>query len=141
MPSESHPLPWTLFRMARFWAIAASLAASSPATANDFFEARIRPVLAEHCQSCHGAEKQKADLRLDSRAFLLKGGESGPAIVPGNPESSLLLKAISHSDPDLAMVDPSRFGPLDSPVLRGLRLPPDLLRVLYRDAAIALFGD
>ena len=45
------------------------------------------------------------------------------------------------SDPDLAMVDPSRFGPLDSPVLRGLRLPPDLLRVLYRDAAIALFGD
>jgi cytochrome c553 len=103
MPSESHPLPWTLFRIARFWAIAASLAASSPATANDFFEARIRPVLAEHCQSCHGAEKQKADLRLDSRAFLLKGGESGPAIVPGNPESSLLLKAISHSDPDLAM--------------------------------------
>jgi mono/diheme cytochrome c family protein len=91
------------FRMARLWAIAASLAASSSAAANDFFEARVRPVLVEHCQSCHGPEKQKADLRLDSRAFVLKGGESGPAIVPGNPEASLLLKAVSHADPDLAM--------------------------------------
>jgi mono/diheme cytochrome c family protein len=89
--------------MARIGAVAASLAASSPAAANDFFEARIRPVLVEHCQSCHGPEKQKAELRLDSRAFLLKGGESGPALVPGNPESSLLLKAVSHADPDLAM--------------------------------------
>ena len=103
MPSEPHPLPWTLFRIARSWAIAASLAASSSAAANDFFEARVRPVLVEHCQSCHGPEKQKAGLRLDSRAFLLQGGESGPAVVPGNPEASLLLKAVSHADPDLAM--------------------------------------
>src|SRR5262245_19873349 len=63
----------------------------------EFFEARVRPVLAEHCFSCHGPKKQTAGLRLDSRAALLRGGESGPASVPGQPEKSLLINAVRHS--------------------------------------------
>src|SRR5579862_1207055 len=61
-----------------------------------FFETSIRPLLADHCQKCHGPQKQKADLRLDSRASILKGGESGPAAVPGHPDKSLLIKAVHH---------------------------------------------
>ncbi len=55
----------------------------------DFFEAKIRPLLLARCQSCHGPEKQEAGLRLDSRASILKGGDSGPAIVPREPDRSL----------------------------------------------------
>ncbi|MEW6306370.1 MAG: PSD1 and planctomycete cytochrome C domain-containing protein [Verrucomicrobiota bacterium] len=78
-------------------------AADSPL---DFFERRIRPVLAERCYSCHSAqsEKLKGGLLLDTRAGLLKGGESGqPAIVPGDAEHSRLIKAIRHTDADLKM--------------------------------------
>src|SRR4051812_15781664 len=62
----------------------------------DFFEKRIRPVLTQQCYRCHsqGAEKLKAKLYLDSRAGMLKGGDNGPAIVPGHPEKSLLIEAI-----------------------------------------------
>ncbi len=61
-----------------------------------FFESQVRPLLASKCVSCHGAEKQKGELRLDSRAAVLKGGESGPAVVPGRPEESLLIEAINY---------------------------------------------
>ena len=60
----------------------------------DFFEAKIRPVLVDTCFRCHGDAKTSAELRIDSRETLLAGGESGPAIVPGKPEESLLIKAI-----------------------------------------------
>lgn len=71
----------------------------------DFFESKVRPVLADNCYKCHSAkaEKVKAGLLLDSREGVLKGGDSGPAIVPGNPDQSLLIKAIRYSDPDLQM--------------------------------------
>jgi len=62
----------------------------------EFFETKIRPVLAEHCKSCHGPEKQKSGIRIDARAFLLKGNEEGPIVVPGKPEQSRLIKAIQH---------------------------------------------
>ena len=65
----------------------------------EFFEKQIRPILVEHCQECHGPETQEAGLRLDSRAAILKGGETGPAIVPRQPQSSELILAISY-DPD-----------------------------------------
>ncbi len=61
-----------------------------------FFETKVRPVLVEHCVKCHGPEKQKAGLRLDSRAAVLAGGDTGPAVVPGKPEESLLVTAIRH---------------------------------------------
>ena len=67
-----------------------------PAQQIEFFEAKIRPVLVNSCFDCHTAD-EKGGLRLDSRERLLKGGDSGPAIVPGNPDASLLLKAVRHA--------------------------------------------
>ncbi|MCI0685345.1 MAG: PSD1 and planctomycete cytochrome C domain-containing protein [Gemmataceae bacterium] len=73
-------------------------AARSPAAASEFFEKSIRPLLANHCFECHGPQKQRAGLRLDSRDNMLAGGDTGPAIVPGHPEQSLLVKAIGYKD-------------------------------------------
>lgn len=71
-----------------------------------FFEQRIRPVLVEHCYSCHSTEakKLKGGLYLDSKAGWEKGGDSGaPAIVPGKPEASLLIRAVQHLEEDTEM--------------------------------------
>ena len=61
----------------------------------DFFETRVRPVLAANCYACH-ARLQSGGLRVDSREALLEGGDSGPAIVPGDPDGSLLVRAVRH---------------------------------------------
>ena len=73
----------------------------SPADAA-FFEAKVRPVLTKHCAECHGEKKQKGGLRLDSRAAALTGGDLGPAVVPGRPADSPLVKAVRYHD-DLQM--------------------------------------
>ena len=77
----------------------APLPATGPPAAQDttLFETRIRPLLAANCFACHG-EKALAGLRVDSREGLLRGGETGPAVVPGDPEKSALLKAVQHTD-------------------------------------------
>jgi hypothetical protein len=77
-----------------------------------FFESRIRPVLVEHCYKCHSgrAKAPKGGLRLDSREALLRGGEGGPAVVPGKPDDSLLLKALSHGG-DVAEMPPDEKLP------------------------------
>src|SRR5438270_5025170 len=62
----------------------------------EFFEKRVRPVLAEHCFSCHGPRKQMSGLRLDSRQAALAGGDNGPAVHPGDPEQSPLVLAVRH---------------------------------------------
>src|SRR6266540_5236365 len=71
----------------------------------DFFEKKIRPILAENCYKCHSIEqgKSKGDLTLDTRDGVLKGGEDGPVIVPGDPAKSVLVKAIRYEDKDLQM--------------------------------------
>src|SRR5438067_8649345 len=71
----------------------------------EFFEKKIRPVLMDKCYSCHSAEakKLKGELYLDSREGLLKGGETGPALVPGKPDESRLIEAIRYGNPDLQM--------------------------------------
>src|SRR6185295_7752859 len=71
----------------------------------EFFEKKIRPVLVENCYKCHSAEseKVKGGLRLDTREALLKGGDSGPGIVPGKPDKSVLIKAVRQEDKDIAM--------------------------------------
>ncbi len=71
----------------------------------DFFEKKVRPVLTEQCTKCHSAqgEKIKGGLTIDSRAALLKGGDTGAAVVPGEPEKSLLIHAIEWGDEDLQM--------------------------------------
>jgi len=83
------------------------LAASAVAGADgdEFFESRIRPVLAEKCYGCHSAKlrEPKANLQLDSRAALRKGSDSGPVVVPGKAEESRLWKAISYTDFHLRM--------------------------------------
>ena len=66
------------------------------AARDTFFEQNVRPLLAENCYSCHGDKKQKGGLRLDSLEAILKGGESGPAVVPGKPDESLLVEAINY---------------------------------------------
>src|SRR5689334_14350145 len=68
----------------------------------EFFEARIRPVLANNCYACH-TDNKLGGLRVDSRVALLEGGKSGAAIVPGRPEESLLIKAVRQIDPKLKM--------------------------------------
>jgi mono/diheme cytochrome c family protein len=61
-----------------------------------FFEKEVRPLLVESCAKCHGAEKAKGGLRVDSLQALLDGGDSGPALVPGKPDESLLIEAVRH---------------------------------------------
>jgi hypothetical protein len=85
----------------------APTAAAQPATPEGiaFFEARIRPVLAEKCYQCHSAraEKLRGNLFLDTRAGMRQGGDLGPAIVPGDPQESLLIQAIHQKDEDFKM--------------------------------------
>ena len=76
------------------------------------FETKIRPVLVERCIECHGAEKQKGGLRLDSREGWVKGGDSGGAIVPGEVEKSVLIKALRYTDADLKMPPEKKGGKL-----------------------------
>lgn len=85
-----------------------------------FFENRVRPVLVEHCYECHSKESKtvKGGLRVDSRESLLLGGDSGPALVPGDPTKSLLLRAVRHESKDLAM--PSRKPKLPDAILADL---------------------
>jgi cytochrome c553 len=69
----------------------------------DFFEKKIRPILIKHCYECHGEDEQESDLRLDSYAEMLRGGATAPAIVPGEPNESLLLHTIGYEDDELQM--------------------------------------
>jgi hypothetical protein len=97
-----------------------SLSLSAPLFAQtaevDFFETKIRPVLVQRCYSCHNSKMAapKGDLVLDTKEGLLKGGVSGPALVPGNPAESRLLKVLSYTDP-LVQMPPS--GKLPDAVL------------------------
>ncbi len=88
----------------------ASRAAGPDAKAVEFFESKIRPVLVEQCYSCHSADaegkkKLKGGLKLDTAAAVLKGGDSGPAVVPGKPKDSLLVKAL-HASNDVSLMPP-----------------------------------
>ncbi len=76
--------------------LAPALWAAPSAEQIEFFEQKIRPVLADQCYKCHGPEKQKAELRVDSRGALLKGADSGVVLVPGEPEKGTLIKSIRH---------------------------------------------
>ena len=73
------------------------------------FESRIRPLLIEKCQRCHGEARQRGGLRLDSAKALLAGGEKGPAIESGHPENSLLVKMLkADGKGDLKSMPPDR---------------------------------
>src|SRR5258708_3722221 len=87
-------LPFALQIAAEARQVAAPSAAAAQAAA--LFEASVRPVLAANCYDCHTDERM-GGLRLDSREALLKGGKSGPAIVPGDPDKSLLIEAVRQT--------------------------------------------
>lgn len=97
------------------------LAPAAPAQdQTEFFEMRIRPILAQECYECHSeATKAKGGLLLDSRAGWQKGGDSGPVIVAGEPDTSLLLQSISHEVSDLEM--PKNGAQLDPEVIEDFR--------------------
>ena len=92
-----------------------------------FFETRVRPLLIAKCHECHGSEKPKAGLRLDSREALLTGGESGPAAVPGKPDESLLVDVIGYRNtvqmPPKAKLPDAEIATLTEWVRRGLPWP------------------
>ena len=85
----------------------------------DFFENKVRPLLVENCYKCHssGRKKPKADLYLDTREGVLKGGESGPALVAGDPARSLLVQAVRYENPDLQMPPKKKLSPGEISVL------------------------
>lgn len=65
----------------------------------EFFEKKIRPILYDNCFNCHSADnKESGGLRVDDYRALLEGGGSGPAVVAGNPEASVLIQRVTHAD-------------------------------------------
>ncbi|HND52486.1 MAG TPA: PSD1 and planctomycete cytochrome C domain-containing protein [Pirellulaceae bacterium] len=106
-----------------------AIAAASPEDI-EFFEKRVRPVLAARCYECHGAnaEKRRGGLRLDSRQAVLKGGDTGPAAVPGDLEKSLLVEAIGFTSSSIEMppsgkLPEKEIADLREWVRRGLPFP------------------
>lgn len=87
----------------------------------DFFESKVRPILVKYCYDCHSTDSETAEgeLRVDSRKALRAGGKRGPAVVPGDPPASWLLKAVSHSEPNLKM--PPKRPRLPDSVIADLR--------------------
>ncbi len=125
-------------RTFRKLAIAASLLAIPASCAEPdpegvrFFETKIRPVLATRCFVCHAAAAPKiqAALLLDSAAGLRKGGNSGPAVEPGQPDRSLLLRALRYQDKDLKMppgkaLPPDVVADFETWIRIGAPMPPD----------------
>ena len=85
--------------------------------ATAFFETSIRPLLLERCIECHGDKKQKGGLRLDSKAAWVKGGDSGTSLHPGDPEKSLLIKAVRYTDKELQMPPKHQLSPREVALL------------------------
>ena len=99
---------------------------AADAVREKFFEQNVRPLLAQNCYSCHGEKKQKGGLRLDSIESILKGGESGPAVVPGKPEESLLVSAINYAGPEMppsGKLAPEKLAVLTAWISTGARWP------------------
>ena len=119
-PPTAKPISATLQRAALLtfiltFTLAASAADSALSSADtQFFETKIRPILDEQCYKCHShtADKIKGGLMLDSRDAILHGGSSGPIIVPGKPDDSLLIQALRYTDPDLKMPPEEHGGKL-----------------------------
>lgn len=89
-----------------FAALVLSAAALHATPADDHFTNRVWPLLDRACVKCHGQEKQKGELRLDSREAAIKGGQTGTALVPGKPDESLMFKLMRHSHGDLERMPP-----------------------------------
>jgi hypothetical protein len=111
-----------------------------------FFEQKIRPILAQHCYECHSsqAKKLRGSLRLDNRAGLFKGGNTGPAVVPGKPDNSLLIQALRNNGlamppkgklPDQVIADFERWVASGAPDPRDNSTAPATNRAIDLNAA------
>jgi len=102
-------------------ALAAAQEAAPDEAGIEFFEARVRPLLAERCYGCHSAraEKLKGKLRLDVPAALLKGGDRGPALVPGDPDRSLLIRSVRWADEELRMPPKKKLAAKEIAILEA----------------------
>ena len=134
-------LRMVLFSMLTFPALTQ---ASDDVSGLAFFEAKIRPALIEHCDKCHSQrlERPKGGLRVDTRDGLLTGGESGPALVPGKPDESLIVRAIEHQQDVSAMppkqtLPPRVIADIREWVARGAPDP----RVAGKRPSTAFLGD
>ena len=113
-PPVDHAVPHRTLRITALIATALLVSAliglptlcANPVDRITHFEKEVRPLLAKHCWKCHGPNQQKAGLRLDSRAATLAGGEHGPAVVPGEPAASLLMRAIRYQGPKMPPTGP-----------------------------------
>ncbi|WP_263408095.1 c-type cytochrome domain-containing protein [Terriglobus tenax] len=82
---------------------------------------RVQPILQARCYRCHAGLNRESGLRVDSRAYMLKGGKHGTALVPGDPEKSLLIQLVRHEGPkDDPMPMPNRRGKLPEQEIRDL---------------------
>src|SRR5437660_12459335 len=97
---------------------AAILPAASVADQRDFFEMRVRPVLAKNCFSCHTSSRM-GGLEMSGRDAILKGGKSGPAIVPGEPDKSLLVQAVAQTHERLKMPPQGKLAEAEIADLRA----------------------
>ncbi|MFM9965555.1 MAG: PSD1 and planctomycete cytochrome C domain-containing protein, partial [Planctomycetaceae bacterium] len=123
---------WNSFVIRCLFGLGLSLLTGSGLFADEvdeaFFEKKIRPVLAETCFRCHGGQKTNGKLRVDSAEALLKGGETGPALIAGQPSESLLLKAIRREEGVSAMppdkpLPPTVVADFESWIKAGAKWP------------------
>ncbi|MEO7653021.1 MAG: DUF1549 domain-containing protein, partial [Bryobacteraceae bacterium] len=99
-------------------AAAGVLASATPADKSELFEMRVRPVLAKYCYACHTSSGM-GGLQLDNREKLMKGGKSGPAIVPGDPDKSLLVQAVAQTHERLKMPPQGKLADTEIAALRA----------------------
>src|SRR5262245_33824682 len=111
-PPRRHPMRIAAFRVSVSLAVALLIASANTYGADDLppdhaqrfavglemFEKDVKGLLTKHCVGCHGGEKTRGDLDLATREGLLKGGGTGPALVPFKPNESLLVKLITHAE-------------------------------------------
>ena len=113
-----------LWRLATGFAIAFSAMVGSAAETEstqqvEFFEQHVRPLLVEHCYSCHAGKKRRGGLSLEHRAGWQAGGDRGPAVVPGRPDESLLLQAVRYEDDFLQMPPDGKLSDEEIAVLES----------------------
>ncbi|MBX3401342.1 MAG: PSD1 domain-containing protein [Gemmataceae bacterium] len=104
-----HSIPFVVLLLL---SVVPSVAAEPDAAAVAYFEKQVRPLLIEHCHGCHStkSKKSRGGLALDSREAILAGGETGPAVVPGKPEQSLLIAAVHATKAELQMPPKGKLG-------------------------------
>ena len=135
---QALPFPYSIsgFLQATLFVGALSVAAAADSASPEdieYFEKNIRPVLAENCYVCHGPQLQQKGLRLDSREAVLKGGARGPALVPGEPGLSLLMRVVRHEGlvmPPAGKLQDGQIAALEKWIAMGAPWPKEAAQPL-----------